>query len=336
LLDLDPIGTGPFAFVSYQRDIAVRYRAFPEYWGGRQPIDALVFSITPNPLVRLTKLRAGECQVMAFPNPGDAPQIEGNPSLKLIRQEGLNIGYLSLNASRKPFDDVRVRRAMNIAIDKKSIVDAVYQGAGAIAKNPIPPTLWSYNDAIEDYPYDPALARRLLTEAGHPDGFETELWYMPVSRPYNPNAKRVAEMIQIDLAKIGVRAKLMTDEWSGYRARVQAGETSMALFGWTGDNGDPDNFLHTLLGCTSARTGGNNIAKWCNGEYDALVMQAKLTANQSEREKLYKQAQEIFHKEAPWVPLAHSVVSMAIRTEVTGFKMDPLGRHPFEGVDLKD
>jgi dipeptide transport system substrate-binding protein len=157
---------------------------------------------------------------------------------------------------------------------------------------------------------------------------------MPVSRAYNPNAKRMAEMIQTDLARIGVRVRLVTDEWSAYRKRLQAGEHTMALYGWTGDNGDPDNFLHVLLGCPAARAGGNNIAKWCNAEYGALVTRAKLTSTQAERAALYRQAQEIFKREAPWVPLAHSVVFMATRQEVGGFKMDPLGRHPFEGVDL--
>src|SRR5690606_33157507 len=136
---------------------------------------------------------------------------------------------------------------MNMAIDKTSIVEAVYQGAGKVAKNPIPPTLWSYNDAIEDYPYDPEQAQRLLSDAGYPQGFETDLWYMPVSRPYNPDAKRVAEMIKADLAKIGVRINLLTYDWATYRAKLQAGEHAMALFGWTGDTGDPDNFLYVLL-----------------------------------------------------------------------------------------
>jgi dipeptide transport system substrate-binding protein len=295
-----------------------------------------VFSITPNPIVRLTKLKAGECQVMALPNPGDTAEIAANPALELLQQEGLNIGYLAMNVSRPPFNDVRVRRAINMVIDKAAIVSAVYQGAGAIAKNPLPPTQWSYNDAIKDYPYDPAQAQRLLTEAGYAQGFETDLWYMPVSRPYNPNAKRVAEMIQADLAKVGVRVRLVTDDWSGYRARLMAGEHAMALYGWTGDNGDPDNFLNVLLGCAAARHGGNNISKWCHPEYDALVTRAKQITDQAERERLYKQAQEIFKREAPWVPLAHSVVFMATRKEVQGFRMDPLGRHPFEGVDLKD
>ncbi len=335
-VDQEPIGTGPFMFSGFQKEIAVRYRAFPDYWEGRQPLDTLVFSITPNPIIRLTKLKAGECQVMAYPDPGDIAEIEKNPALALLRQEGLNIGYLAMNTSRPPFDDVRVRRAVNMAVDKATIIDVVYQGAGKAAKNPIPPTLWSYNDAIEPYPYDPARARALLAEAGLAQGFDTDLWYIPVSRPYYPNAKRVAELMQTDLAKVGIRARLVTDEWSRYRARLQAGEPSMALFGWTGDNGDPDNFLNVLLGCTATRPGGNNIARWCDKGYDKLVSDARATTDRAARERLYKAAQVIVHREAPWVPVAHSVVFMATRRNVTGFKMDPLGRQPFLGVDLAD
>jgi dipeptide transport system substrate-binding protein len=336
VFDERPIGTGPFQFDGFQRDIFVRYRAFPDYWAGKQPIDTLVFSITPNAAVRLAKLNAGECHVMAYPNPDDRPRIEANPDLKLMSQEGLNIGYLAMNTRRPPFDDVRVRRAINMAIDKTAIVDAVFQGAGVVAKNPIPPTMWAYDDTIADYPYDPDAARQLMIEAGYPEGFETELWYLPVSRPYSPDGKRVGELIQGDLARIGIRTILMTDEWSAYRAKLQAGETPLALYGWTGDNGDPDNFLHVLLGCTAARPGGNNIAKWCNAEYDRLVNEAKLVTDQAARAELYRQAQRIFHADAPWVPLAHSVVFMATRANVTGFKMDPLGRQPFEGVDLAE
>ena len=242
-----------------------------------------------------------------------------------------------MNTTKPPFDDVRVRRAVNMAIDKAAIIEAVYQGAGVAAKNPIPPTLWSYNDDIEDYPYDPAAAQQLMIEAGLAEGFDTDLWYIPVSRPYNPNGKRVAEMIQSDLAKIGIRANAGDGRVEPLpRKSCRTAKTSMALYGWTGDNGDPDNFLDVLLGCTAARIGGNNIAKWCNRDYDKLVNDAKLITDQGQREKLYREAQVIFHDDAPWVPLAHSVVFMATRANVTGFKMDPLGRHAFEGVDLEE
>jgi dipeptide transport system substrate-binding protein len=222
-----------------------------------------------------------------------------------------------------------------MAIDRQAIVDAVYGEAGSVATNPIPPMLWSYNAEVQAYPFDPEAARRLLAEAGYPGGFETELWYLPVSRPYNPNGKRAAEMIAADLARVGLRLKLRTADWSSYRAKLLAGETPMALFGWTGDIGDPDNFLDVLLGCTSARPGGNNIAKWCDRGYDDLVSRAKRTLDRGEREQLYREAQVIAKREAPWVPIAHSVVYMATRREVTGFRMDLLGRHMFDGVDLR-
>jgi dipeptide transport system substrate-binding protein len=334
-LDLEPVGTGPFAFASFQKNVAIRYSAFRDYWGGETAIDSLVFAITPNPAVRLTKLKAGECHAMAFPSPADVPKIQADTSLRLHRQEGLNVGYIAFNTTKRPFDDVRVRRAIHMAIDRATIVEAVYQGAGVVAKNPVPPILWSHNADIRDYPFDVSEAQRLLREAGYPDGFETDLWYLPVSRPYTPNGKRVAEMIQTDLSKVGIRARLVTDEWSQYRTRIQAGEAPMAMYGWTGDNGDPDNFLNVLLGCTAARPGGNNVAKWCHPEFDRLVIEAKRVADRSERERLYRQAQVIFKEEAPWVPLAHSVVFMATRQEVVGFEMDPLGRHIFEHVDLK-
>ncbi|MDX6806461.1 ABC transporter substrate-binding protein [Terrihabitans sp. PJ23] len=335
LLDTQPIGTGPFMFAGFTRDVAVRFRAFPGYWRGSQPLDNLVFSITPNATVRLTKLKAGECHVMAFPSPDDVAGITADPSLVLLRQEGLNIGYMAFNTLKPPFDDARVRRAINMAVDKKAIIESVYGGVGAVAKNPIPPTLWSYDDSVQDYPYDPDGARRLLAEAGFPAGFETDLWYMPVSRPYIPDGRRVAEMLEADLARVGVRLRLATDEWSAYRTKLQAGEHTMALFGWTGDNGDPDNFLQVLLSCLSARPGGSNVARWCDPSYDALVTRAKLTAIQAERSALYGQAQKVFKDQAPWVPLAHSVVLMAARKEVAGFLIDPLGRHIFEGVDLR-
>jgi dipeptide transport system substrate-binding protein len=333
LLDQEPIGTGPFAFESYRKDMTVRYRAF-DYWGGRPHIDTLVFAITPNVAVRLTKLKAGECHVMSFPSPADAEKVEQDPQLTLLRQEGLNVGYLALNASRPPFDDVRVRRAVNMAIDKATLVRVVYGRSGAPAKNPLPPTLWSYNDAVEPYPYDPVAAQHLMSEAGLDKGTDADLWYMPVTRAYNPDSRRVAEMVADDLAHIGIRVQLKTAPWADYREKVLAGATTMAFYGWTSDNGDPDNFLGILLGCHEGQAYANNIAKWCDADYDALITRAKRTSNSEERAKLYGQAQVIAHDQAPWVPIAHAVVLGAIHKTVKGFQLDPFGRFLFSEVDL--
>ncbi|WP_119680110.1 ABC transporter substrate-binding protein [Indioceanicola profundi] len=334
-IDQDPIGTGPFFLQVYQKDAQVRYRAFPDYWGGKAALDSLVFSITPDAAVRYAKLQRGECHLMPYPNPPDLAAMKADPAINLLQQEGLNIGYMALNTQKKPFDDVRVRRAINMAIDRQAIIDNVFQGSGVVAKNPIPPTIWSYNEQVQDYEFDPEKAKALLAEAGFPDGFQTDLYAMPVQRPYNPNARRMAELIQADLAKIGVKADIVSFEWGEYRKRIQNGDHGMALFGWTGDNGDPDNFMHTLLGCAGAVPGGSNIAKWCHKPYDDLVTEAKRVPDQAERAKLYAEAQRIFKEEAPWVTIAHSIVFEPVRKEVVDYKQSPFNRHEFYGVDLK-
>jgi len=334
-LDQEPIGTGPFQLVQYQKDAIIRYKAFPEFWGGKAKIDDLIFSITPDASVRWAKLQKGECHVMPYPNPADLEAIRKDPNIQVLEQPGLNVGYLAYNTQKKPFDDVRVRKALNMAINKKAIVDAVYLSTGVPAKNPIPPTQWSYNNAIKDDPYDPAAAKKLLAEAGYPNGFTTDLWAMPVQRPYNPNAKRIAELMQADLAKIGVKAEIKSFEWGEYRKRMQAGEHQMGMLGWTGDNGDPDNFLNTLLGCESAKTNGSNVAKFCYKPYEDLILKAKVVSSQAERAKLYEKAQVIFKEQAPWFTIAHAVQLKPVRKEVVDFKLSPFGRHNFYGVDIK-
>ncbi len=334
VIDLEPVGTGPFQRVAYQKDAVIRYKANPDYWRGKAPIDNLVFAITPDASVRYAKLDANECQVMSYPNPADLDRMRQDPKVELLSQPGLNIGYLAFNTRKKPFDDVRVRQALNFAVNKAAIIEAVYQGAGTVAKNPIPPTIWSYNDAVQDYAYDPQRAKQLLQEAGLADGFETDLWAMPVQRPYNPNARRMAEMIQADWAKIGVKAKIVSYEWGEYLKRLKAGDHQTALMGWTGDNGDPDNFLATLLSCEAADN-GSNYAKWCFQPYQDLVTKARQVSDPAERTQLYGQAQVVFKEQAPWITIAHSVVYQPVRKEVQGFRIHPFGLNLFYGVDLK-
>ncbi|MFH0133726.1 ABC transporter substrate-binding protein [Variovorax sp. EL159] len=335
-VDQDPIGTGPFYLVQYQKDAIIRFKAFPQYWGGKAKIDDLVFAITPDASVRWAKLQKGECHVMPYPNPADLDAIRKDPNVQLLEQPGLNVGYLSFNTTKKPFDDVRVRKAISMAINKKAIIDGVYLSTGVAAKNPIPPSMWSYNDAVKDDPYDPEAAKKLLAQAGFPDGFTTDLWAMPVQRPYNPNAKRIAELMQADLAKINVKAEIKSFEWGEYRKRLQAGEHQMGMMGWTGDNGDPDNFLYTLLGCASAKSAsGSNVSKFCYQPYEDLVVKAKSTTKQADRDALYKKAQVIFKEQAPWFTIAHAVQLKPVRKEVVDFKLSPFGRHTFYGVDMK-
>ncbi|MGL4454625.1 MAG: ABC transporter substrate-binding protein [Plesiomonas sp.] len=333
-VDLEPIGTGPFTLAQYQKDSTIRFRAFPEYWEGKAQVDKLVFSITPDAAVRFAKLQKGECQVMPYPNPADLAQMKQDPQINLLTQEGLNVGYLAFNTEKKPFDNVKVRQALNYAVNKEAIIAAVFQGAGTVAKNPLPPTIWSYNDKVVDYAYDPAKAKALLKEAGLENGFSTDLWAMPVQRPYNPNARRMAEMIQADWDKVGVKAKIVSYEWGEYLKRSKEGEHQTMLLGWTGDNGDPDNFLAVLLSCAAAKD-GSNYARFCYAPFESLVLKARETSDKAARTQLYEQAQVVFKEQAPWITIAHSVVYEPVRKEVQGYKVDPLGKHHFYGVSLQ-
>ncbi len=333
-VDLDPLGTGPFVRVAYQKDAIIRYQAFEDYWRGRAPLDTLVFSITPDASVRYAKLRAGECHVMLQPNPADLDAMANDSDINLLQQEGLNVGYLAFNTEKEPYDNKAVRQALNMAINKDAIIEAVFQGAGKVAKNPIPPTIWSYNENVVDYPYDPEAAKAKLAEAGHPEGFSTDIWAMPVTRPYNPDARRMAEMIQADWAKIGVSGEIVSYEWGEYLKRSKDGDHHTVLLGWTGDNGDPDNFLAVLLGCDAV--GSANRARWCYQPFDELIQQAKIVSDKAERTRLYEEAQVVFKEEAPWVTVAHSVVFQPVRKEVVDFRIDPFGGNVFYGVDLAE
>ena len=239
-----------------------------------------------------------------------------------------------MNTEKKPFDDLRVRQAVNMALNKQSYIDAIYLGNAKTAKNPLPPTIWSYNDSISEYEYSPEKAKELLKEAGLEDGFETTLWTLPVSRPYNPSGKKMGELMQADLAKIGIKVKLVTFDWPTYLKKSSAGEHDMLQLGWTGDNGDPDNFLHVLLGCQGVGA-GSNYARWCDKDFDSLINAAKRITDVSERTELYKKAQEVFKEKAPWVPVAHSTIFRAMAKNVEGYIIDPLGGDNFETIELK-
>ena len=329
-----PIGTGPFIFRSYEKDATIRFDGNPDYWKrGVVRLSKLVFEITPDPAVRAEKLKIDECQVMNYPRPADIASLSSDPNLQVPHQVGFNLGFLAYNTMHKPLDNVDVRRALDMSIDKRAIVKSVYQGAGQVAVNPMPPTQWSYDAALKDAPYDPAQAKALLAKAGYPDGLTLTLWAMPVQRPYNPNARLMAEMIQADWAKIGVHAKIVTYEWGEYVRRAHAGEHDAMLIGFTGDNGDPDNWLGVLLGC--AAVNGSNFSKWCDKPFDDLIVKARETTDVAERTRLYTQAQEIFKRQVPFTPIAHSTVYQPLRKNVVGFEIDPFGPTQFWGVGLK-
>ena len=336
-----PIGTGPFVFKSYQKDSNIRYTGNKDYWNPADvKIDNLIFAITTDPSVRIQKLKKNECQITLFPRPADLKALEADKDLKLPHQAGFNLGYIAYNVMDKvkgsdqpnPLADLRVRQALDMSVNKQQIIDSVYQGAGQLAVNAMPPTQWSYDTTIKDAKYDPEKAKALLKEAGIKEGTEIVLWAMPVQRPYNPNAKLMAEMLQNDWKKIGLNVKITSYEWGEYIKRSKGGENQAMIIGWSGDNGDPDNWLNVLFGCDSLS--GNNFSKWCDKKFDGIVKEAKATSDIAKRTELYKQAQHILKDAVPMTPIAHSTVYQPMRNTVQDFKISPFGLNSFYGVSV--
>lgn len=330
-VDREPIGTGPFQLVQYQRDALIRYVANPDYWRGKAPLDNLVFDITPDATVRYQKLRDGECHVVADPDPADIPSMTLDSEVELVRQVRMDIGYMAFNTHNAPLHDPRVRRALAMAIDRGEIVRKIYQSLGRAAASMIPPGVWPGEAAPP--PADPERARELLDEAGI-FRLELEIWPTPVSMPYMPDARRVAEMIREDWLAIGVESRIIVATGREFIKRTMVGEQDVALFGWIAETMDRSLFLAPILGC-KARKSGANRAFWCNRKFDRLLEEAARSDDPAERETLYQLAISILDEEVPVVPIASSIIFTPIRKEVVNYSASPLGGHYFYSVDLR-
>jgi dipeptide transport system substrate-binding protein len=338
-VNLYPVGTGPFEFKQYQRGAIIRFQRFQDYWQGPAQINQLIFSITTDASVRLAKLQANECQVALYPNINDINSIKSNPQLKLLSRTALTSAYIAYNTAYKepdgkpsPLNNQQVRQALTMAIDKQAIVNAVYQGQAQIGSNFIPPTLWSFNKAVKPYLYNVEKAKQLLAKAGYPKGFNTDIYVPNIQRPYLPSSRQAAEIIQGDWAKIGVKARIVTLEWGAYLNAVKNGNHQTTISGWVSDNGDPDNFFG-LVTCNAIRA-GVNYARFCDPQLDKLLSQARTTSDRQQRIKLYEQVQVLMHQKAAFDGLAYNQYLLAMRSNVQGYKMDPLGLHNFYGVHL--
>jgi len=325
-----PVGTGPFKFVEWIKDDRVTLERFDDYWGEPAGVQRLIMKVYPDPTARSLALKKGEVDMIEPPDYDNLLQLMTAPNVVVDFSEIYSIGYVCFQVEKAPFDDVRVRRALNHAINKDEIIKGVYGVLGSPGHIPLPKDMWSYNEDIKPYGYDPEKAKALLAQAGYPDGFECELFALPVSRPYNPNGMKVAEIMQAQLAAVGVDADIISYDIGTYWDKVDAGEFDLCMTGWTGE-GDPDDFLYNLF-----TEGYLNSARWYNDEYIDLVTQAKKRTSLEDRAELYEQAQEILHEEAPIIMLAYVVDSMPMRNRVVGYIPYPTGKLVLKHVRLVD
>lgn len=355
-IDQLPIGTGPFKFESYRKDHFIKYLRHDNYWRTQAleengnniasapqgvseahntpKVEQLIFDITPRSSLRLAKLMTGECDATAFPAQTELEVIRTEDDLTLAEKPGLNVGFWAFNTQRPPFDNPDVRRALAAAIDKNTLLEAVYFDSATRAKTLLPAASWAFQNDADDTAYNPVLARKLLADAGIARGFSMTIWAMPVERAYNPNATKMAELIQRYLRDVGVEATIVSYDWATFRRHLQEGLHDSVLIGWSADNGDPDNFYRPLLSC-GAIPSGTNRAMWCNDDYDKLLNEALQTDDIDERSAIYKQVNRLLYERLPVVPIAHAYRYQAYRNELKGMTINPFGGVRFGGVEKK-
>jgi peptide/nickel transport system substrate-binding protein len=259
--------------------------------------------------------------------------VRKNPKLAVIERPSINVGYLAFNTEKPRLKDPMVRQALSHAIDRDTLIKTIFAGLALPAKNPYPPSIWAYNDAVKPYEYNPEKAKKMLAEAKFDFNTEIELWAMPVSRAYMPDPVKTAELIQAYFAAAGVKAKIVRHEWGTYLSKTSNGEHDMCMLGWLGGNSDPDNFLYGLLSADTAKTpGAANVAIWKNAEFTDLCLKGQKTFNKADRTKIYLKAQEIFHAEAPWAPLVHTMNVRCYSKKLHDVPLRPNGLNSFQMV----
>lgn len=312
-----PVGTGPFKFVEWKKDDYIKLEANDDYWGEKPKIKNLIFKTIPESTTRLMELESGQVHAIKGIDPAQLDKINNNKELQLLRVPGANLFYVALNNQAEPLNNKKVRQAINYAIDMDKLVESTYEGLGTRAKGALPPTVFGYDDTIGWYDYNPEKAKQLLNEAGYPNGFDIELLTFTKARPYVPKPVEVAEVIASDLKKVGINARVVTNEWASHLAIMEKSDHKMAQTGWY-DIPYPSNFMKTM-----ALDGGH--LNYAPDRMVELANKALATYDRSQQENYYKEMQQIFREDAPMIPIAHNDYTAAVRKDVKGFKLDVMG-----------
>jgi len=328
-IDTLPVGTGPFKLKEYRVGSLIRFYRHDQYWQQPAQMEQVVFDITSSNTGRLTKLLAKECDVSSYPIAHE--EITQHSDLTLESVTALNVGYFGFNTTKAPFDNVLVRQALAYAVNKKALIDTIYQKHAELAHSILPNSSWAYDNETQAQQFNLDKAKQLLAQAGYPQGFTMDLWAMPVQRPYNPNAINMAKMIQTDFSKINITVNIVSYEWNTFLQRLSLGEHQSFLLGWSADHPDPDNFFNPMLSCSATNTGSNRTF-WCNQQYDDIINKALKTNNISKRKQYYAQAMGILTKQIPLIPIAHSKRYQARGNNIVGNIMAPFGGISFYQV----
>lgn len=329
----NPVGTGPYKFVSYTPGVELILEKNEDYYKGAPNIDRLIFRPIKDANVRLNELEAGAVDLIVTIPPDNLEALKANDNFKVLEQPSMHVWYLIPNVNVEPFGDPLVRQALMYGINRQAIVDHILLGTSVLAHNLLPPTIVGYEDNVTKYEYNPEKAMELLAEAGYPDGFSAE-FLIPESGSGMQQPEAMGLAIQSDLAAIGINLDIVKMEWGAYLDETMkaAEESTVEIFqmSWLGDNGDPDNFLYVLTGGSQCPPIGFNMGFYKNEEYDAILEEARTTLDHDKRMELYAEAQIILMNEVPVIPIDHESQIVATSNRLENFKLHPSGEFRFE------
>ncbi len=332
--ELKPVGSGPYMVAEWQRDDHITLVANPKFRGPKPGYQTVIIRDIPDQATSVLSIQKGDIDILTDPRPDDAKALAKQTGITVLEQPSNNVSYVAMDVEKKPFGDVRVRRAVAYALDAATMAKSLYSSGAVVADNWTPPGMLGGNPAVKAYAHDVAKAKSLLAEAGFPRGFATTLSYSTAPRPYLPEPQRVAETIQAELAQAGIQITLQPDEWGVFLDKVKHGRHDMCLIGWTGDNGDPDNFFYPLLDQDSARKDGNaqNYSFWRDPAFHKLMLAGQATVDDAQRRKIYQQANAMVHDQAPAISLVHTTVPLVMKSSIEGFVPSPNTSYHFNLV----
>jgi peptide/nickel transport system substrate-binding protein len=331
---LHPVGTGPFKFVQWDSGQKVVLEKNPSYWRFPVKLERVIYRSIVEDQARLTELLTGSLDLIVGVPPDFVGQLEKDARLTLLKQVGAHVWYLGINNQKKPFEDKRVRQALNYAVNKEAIVRDVLKGTGAASAGPVLPGTWGADPTIKPFAYDPARAKKLLAEAGYPNGFSTTLW-TPESGSGMQSSVAMSTVIQSNLKAVGINVTLQTMEWGAFLAKLRTKEQELFALSWMAGNEDPDMVMYPLLHSTQWTPGGPNRALYKNPKFDDLLQQARISTDQAKRAELYREAQRILHDDPPWIFIDHEVQVAAHTKRVQGFKLHPSFDLRVETISVK-
>lgn len=330
-IDNLPVGSGPFFLDEFKNGDYIRLKRNTQYWKEVPIMKQVVFDISMRGTGTLAKLLRNECDVLYSPLSSQLPVITEHSHLSLESMPAMNVSFVAIKTNHPALNDKRVRKALNLAVNRQNIIDSVYYGAGKPAYTLLPPSSWAYHKDSIQVRYDQSYAKALLREAGFTNGLELNMLVPVEPRSYNPSPRKVAELLQANYAAVGVKLNIIIDERFNRSGSADHSEANLVLTGWNADTGHPDNFFRPLLSC-SAHSMGLNVSTWCDVDFDFLIDLAKETNELRYRKNLYDQVQNLINEEVPIIPLAHGVQFQAKHRSIEGLKVSPFNTLAFDQV----